>query len=224
MKTSNKKNNVSKNNKKTISKTPKKPAVSTYAKRRNAALKAWETIRNKKKAKATPVAAKAKVTTSYGGGYYAPKKLKPLAPVKLVTGIIKEGLPTVAEIQGTFVAKPKPKATILPAPVLPKFKTVVDLFDDQSQRWTKNVAARTVKDVATLPTSPLATKFSLWGAITRVYGTAYLTQLAQVTKVIEQYSLGKFKRTGGISSVMQFNNDQETSFQDVTRVARLAGI
>ena len=146
----------------------------------------------------------------------APKKVVN-KKVKLVKGLIKN-VPHVtrAELDGDFSA-----SEVTAAPVLPVVSSVEELFGDEAERWVKDESAVDSDGDEVEPTAPEAYAFCLSGAVTRVYGEgtdAEAQACDKLTDVIDKYSFGEFRDLPG------FNDDNNTTFEDIRRVVALAGV
>jgi hypothetical protein len=121
-----------------------------------------------------------------------------------------------------------------------KYNSVSEILTDES-RWCQNVVARTDTGRAVSAEHHLAARFSLTGALDRVYmddpadSPAYRRDLCALVKVINptfyQHMIGVFARNKYVTrnfslrmEIIYFNDVDARSFDDIARVIKQAGV
>jgi hypothetical protein len=96
--------------------------------------------------------------------------------------------------------------------------TLQELFSDES-KWTKGASARDAYGNPCRWTSKQAVCFCLYGAIAKAYADDKEHNFKEITDKLRVYV---FKQTGQPLSV--FNDDFNTSFQDIRRVIEAVNV
>lgn len=100
---------------------------------------------------------------------------------------------------------------------LRKFKSLRELFRTPS-RWCKGSLARSSTGEEVQPRGTKAAKFCLVGAVYRVYPP---TKRWRVEEELS-HSIGKV--TGRARDIVEFNDDMETTFEDIRKVLKEAKV
>jgi hypothetical protein len=98
--------------------------------------------------------------------------------------------------------------------MIPKPKTVLELFEGHPERWTKGAFAKNANGDCRMTCDPEAVCFCLLGGLTLVYGY----NLGTAEKA-EQLQIPK-----GYTGVDDFNDAPGTTFEMVLEVVRKAGV